>query len=98
MSAGRAFLVAYRAPLFASSSLWRSALAFARQPIDSPAWAALKKLEQEHRALLAEIATRYHDFSNLDERFHRLINDASRNRFMEDFLARFQAEWESMDV
>jgi DNA-binding GntR family transcriptional regulator len=63
----------------------RSALAFARQPANAPAWAELKRLEQEHRSLLAEIKTRYHDFSRLDERFHRLINDASRNRFIEDF-------------
>src|SRR5690349_14767111 len=63
----------------------RSALAFARQPNDAPAWKALSRLEQEHRALLAEIKTRYQDFSHLDERFHRLINDASKNRFIEDF-------------
>ena len=34
---------------------------------------------------MKEIATRYHDFSHLDDRFHRLINNASNNRFIVDF-------------
>ena len=81
----------------------RSALAFARQPIDAPAWKALSRLEQEHRALLAEIKTRYQDFSNLDERFHRLINDASKNRFIEDFhdvislIFHYHYQWNKAD-
>jgi len=28
---------------------------------------------------------RYHDFSRIDERFHRPINDGSCNRLIEDF-------------
>jgi DNA-binding GntR family transcriptional regulator len=81
----------------------RSALAFARQPPDAPAWAELKRLEQEHRSLLADIRTRYHDFSSLDERFHRLINDASRNRFIEDFhdvislIFHYHYQWKKSD-
>jgi len=81
----------------------RSALTFARQPIDAPAWGALRKLEQEHRALLADIKTRYHDFSNLDERLHRLINDASKNRFIEDFhdvislIFHYHYQWNKAD-
>ena len=81
----------------------RSALTFARQPADSPAWGALRRLEQEHRTLLAEIKTRYHDFSALDERFHRLINDASKNRFIEDFhdvislIFHYHYQWNKAD-
>ena len=81
----------------------RSAIAFARQPADAPAWGELKRLEQEHRSLLAEIGTRYHDFSGLDERFHRLINDASRNRFIEDFhdvislIFHYHYQWNKAD-
>jgi DNA-binding GntR family transcriptional regulator len=81
----------------------RSALAFAKQPIDAPAWKSLARLEQEHKALLAEIKTRYHDFSNLDERFHRLINDASKNRFIEDFhdvislIFHYHYQWNKAD-
>jgi DNA-binding GntR family transcriptional regulator len=63
----------------------RSAAAFAGLPQDDPAWAALDRLETEHRALGRAIATRFGEFSELDERFHRLVHGASRNRFIVDF-------------
>ena len=63
----------------------RAAKAFAKQQADAPAWESLRLIEKEHRHLLARIKTRYHDFSDLDERFHRLVSDASRNRFIADF-------------
>jgi len=63
----------------------RSALAFARLPPDSPLWPRLEAIRLQHLKLLAEIDTRFHDFSDLDNRFHRLVQDASRNRFIEDF-------------
>jgi DNA-binding GntR family transcriptional regulator len=63
----------------------RSALAFARQPESAPAWKTLGKLEAEHRELMLDLGSRYHDFSDLDDRFHRLINAASKNRFVLDF-------------
>jgi DNA-binding GntR family transcriptional regulator len=63
----------------------RSAAAFARLPADSPAWATLDELETEHHALAKDIAARFTEFSELDERFHRLIHSASRNRFIVDF-------------
>jgi DNA-binding GntR family transcriptional regulator len=47
----------------------------------TPRGRRLKSIRQEHLELLEEAQTRYSDFSELDERFHRLINDASRNRF-----------------
>ena len=81
----------------------RSAKAFAKQPPDSPAWKALRDIEAEHRNLLVHVRTRYHDFSNLDERFHRLINDASRNRFMADFhdiislIFHYHYQWKKAD-
>jgi DNA-binding GntR family transcriptional regulator len=101
----RGFTKEFALELFEVRELFelRSALAFARQPIDAPAWAALRKLEQEHRALLANIKTRYHDFSNLDERFHHLINDASKNRFIEDFhdvislIFHYHYQWNKAD-
>ncbi len=67
------------------------------------AWKVLKDLEGEHRKLLLEIKDRYHDFSDLDERFHRLINDASRNRFMADFydiislIFHYHYQWRKAD-
>ena len=63
----------------------RSAAAFAALPQDSPVWADLDRLEDEHRLLASEIATRFNEFSELDERFHRLIHRASHNRFIVDF-------------
>jgi DNA-binding GntR family transcriptional regulator len=63
----------------------RSALAFARLPQDSPLWGRLAAIRTQHEELLAHIDTRFHDFSDLDNRFHRLVQDASHNRFIEDF-------------
>ncbi len=63
----------------------RSALRFVRLPSDEPAWAELQRIKQDHVTLLAEAETRFSDFSALDERFHRCINDASRNRFIVNF-------------
>jgi DNA-binding GntR family transcriptional regulator len=63
----------------------RSARQFAALPESDPAWNALRLIEQEHLALLDQAQTRFSDFSELDERFHRLINDASRNRFIVGF-------------
>jgi DNA-binding GntR family transcriptional regulator len=101
----RGFTKEFALELFEVRELFelRSALAFARQPVDAPAWGQLRKLEQEHRALLADIAKRYHDFSALDERFHRLINDASKNRFIEDFhdvislIFHYHYQWNKAD-
>jgi DNA-binding GntR family transcriptional regulator len=81
----------------------RSALAFARQTADDPAWKALTVIEAEHRELLLHFGERYHDFSDLDERFHRLVNHASRNRFMADFqdiislIFHYHYQWSKAD-
>ena len=63
----------------------RSALAFTRLPPDSPLWPRLRLIRRQHEQLLADIDTRFHDFSDLDNRFHRLVHDAAHNRFIEDF-------------
>ncbi len=63
----------------------RSALAFAAQPPEHPNWARLEALAAEHHDLLGRIDERFGQFSELDERFHRLIHSASRNRFIIDF-------------
>lgn len=63
----------------------RSARAFARAPKTSGIWQELDSLRDEHVALLKEIQSRYLDFSDLDRRFHLLINSASPNRFIRDF-------------
>ncbi len=63
----------------------RSAFAFAALGADHPAWAALDEIEDEHHAYQRLITVRPAKFSELDERFHRLIHNASRNRFIIDF-------------
>jgi len=63
----------------------RSALAFTRLPPQSPLWHRLRLIRTEHEKLLAEMDTRFHDFSDLDNRFHRLIHEAAHNRFIDDF-------------
>jgi DNA-binding GntR family transcriptional regulator len=63
----------------------RSARAFAALPINSPYWSQIETLRQEHLELLAEVEDRFHDFSDLDSRFHRLINSAAPNRFIDSF-------------
>jgi DNA-binding GntR family transcriptional regulator len=81
----------------------RSAMTFATRLHDSPAWEKLKALETEHRSLLRRIGSDYHDFSDLDERFHRLINDASQNRFIVDFygiislIFHYHYQWNKVD-
>jgi len=63
----------------------RSARAFAALPDASPLWRQIKALREEHLSLLSEIEHRFHDFSDLDSRFHRLINTTAPNRFIDDF-------------
>ena len=63
----------------------RSAAAFVHLVQDHPAWAELKAVEAQHYELLADIDNRYMEFSELDERFHLLVQKASSNRFIIDF-------------
>lgn len=63
----------------------RSAAAFVHLPRDHQAWRNLEAIREEHRAMLADIDNRFREFSELDERFHLLVHQASRNRFIVDF-------------
>jgi DNA-binding GntR family transcriptional regulator len=81
----------------------RSARAFAKLPDDSPLWDKVKALREEHVRLLSEIEKRYHDFSNLDSRFHQLVNSAAPNRFIDDFydiitlIFHYHYQWNKKD-
>ena len=81
----------------------RSAQRFVALAADDPAWAALERIKQEHLDLLDEAESRFADFSELDERFHRLINDASRNRFIVGFydvismIFHYHYQWNKRD-
>lgn len=63
----------------------RAALRFAALPPADDAWTRLAEMEKEHHGFMAQIEARYDAFSELDERFHRLIHEASHNRFVIDF-------------
>ncbi|MDN3722639.1 FCD domain-containing protein [Roseibium salinum] len=49
------------------------------------------------------MAEKFHDFSDLDNRFHRLINSASPNRFIDDFydiislIFHYHYQWNKKD-
>ena len=63
----------------------RSALRFATMPPSSAVWRDMEALRVEHVALLQHVDRRFHDFSDLDSRFHRLVNSAAPNRFIDSF-------------
>jgi DNA-binding GntR family transcriptional regulator len=81
----------------------RSAQRFLSLPASDPAWRTLDDIRQEHLRLLQEAQTRFSEFSELDERFHRLINDASRNRFIVSFydiismIFHYHYQWNKQD-
>jgi DNA-binding GntR family transcriptional regulator len=81
----------------------RSAHLFSRQPDTFPLWEKLAALRIAHTELLKRIEGRFHDFSGLDNRFHRLINEASPNRFIDDFydiisfIFHYHYQWNKQD-
>ncbi len=81
----------------------RSARLFARLPESSPLWESLRGLHRAHRELLEQIDQRFHDFSALDNRFHRLITEVSPNRFIDDFydvitfIFHYHYQWNKRD-
>ncbi|SMH46033.1 GntR family transcriptional regulator [Azospirillum agricola] len=64
----------------------RSARRFIELDAKSPLWQELDRIEEQHVALLKDIDQRFMEFSELDQRFHSLINEAAPNRFMEMFF------------
>lgn len=81
----------------------RSAAAFAAIARDNPVWVELEAMEREHRDFLDAVSTRYAEFSEMDERFHRLIHKASHNRFIVDFydviamIFHYHYQWNKMN-
>lgn len=81
----------------------RSALRFIDLDAEAPQWAELSEIEAEHHRLLADIDARFGEFSQLDDRFHRMIHEASRNRFVLDFygvismIFHYHYEWNKAD-
>lgn len=81
----------------------RSARLFSLEPDSSPLWAKLATLKTAHTELLEQMESRFQDFSGLDNRFHRLINEASPNRFIDDFydiitfIFHYHYQWNKQD-
>jgi len=81
----------------------RAASAFVRLPSSHPVWAELSDMEAEHHRLFDDIDRQYRAFSELDDRFHRLIHRASRNRFIIDFydvismIFHYHYQWNKAD-
>lgn len=83
----KGFTEAFALELFEIREMFelRSARAFADLPRTSPLWSQIEAIRIEHAMLLQQIDARFHDFSDLDTRFHRLVNEAAPNRFIESF-------------
>ena len=81
----------------------RSARTFASLPPDAPQWDQMASLRDEHETLRRDIDTRFHDFSGLDDRFHRLINAGAPNRFIDGFydiitlIFHYHYQWKKHD-
>lgn len=81
----------------------RSARLFSQQPPEARCWSDLRLLKAEHVELLQNIETRFHDFSELDSRFHRLISNAVPNRFISEFydvialIFHYHYQWNKQD-
>ncbi len=72
-------------------------------PEDHEIWPKLDKLEADHKDLAAQIDSRYHDFSILDERFHTTIGSVVQNRFVDEFqkvislVFHYHYQWDKKD-
>jgi DNA-binding GntR family transcriptional regulator len=81
----------------------RSAQHIAGLPTTAPVWKALEDIRAEHIVLQSNLEKRFKDFSELDERFHRLIYDASENRFVVEFhqiisiIFHYHYQWNKKD-
>lgn len=81
----------------------RSARSFSLANPSSPLWASIESLRREHLDLLEDIDQRFQDFSDLDSRFHRLINSAAPNRFIDGFydiitlIFHYHYQWNKVD-
>jgi DNA-binding GntR family transcriptional regulator len=83
----KGFTTSFALELFEIRELYelRSATAFSELPETSPLWTQLEVLRDAHLELLKDIDRRYHDFSELDSQFHRLVARAAPNRFVDSF-------------
>jgi DNA-binding GntR family transcriptional regulator len=101
----KGFTISFALELFEIREMFelRSAVAFASLPKNSPYWREIKELREEHLKVLEDINHLYHDFSDLDSRFHRLVNSAAPNRFVDGFydlitlIFHYHYQWNKRD-
>lgn len=76
---------------------------FAASLSDPANRARLAQIKADHIDLLARIDRDFHSFSELDEQFHRAINDAPNNRFIREFydvislIFHYHFQWNKLD-
>lgn len=81
----------------------RSAQAFGQLPGESPVWDGLRDIRDRHVEILENIDARFHDFSELDSAFHRFVNSATPNRFIDEFsdinalIFHYHYQWNKRD-
>jgi DNA-binding GntR family transcriptional regulator len=101
----KGFTVDFALELFEIREMFelRSATSFAALPAHASQWQQMQHLADEHHALLARIEEGFQDFSDLDSRFHRLINSANPNRFIDSFydiitlIFHYHYQWNKRD-
>ena len=101
----KGFTISFALELFEIREMFelRSAKAFGSLAETSPLWRQIGALREEHLMLLDDIEERFHDFSGLDSRFHRLVNTAIPNRFIDDFydiitiIFHYHYQWNKRD-
>jgi DNA-binding GntR family transcriptional regulator len=101
----KGFTIGFALELFEIREMFevRSAQAFAALPGDAPQWQQIAAIRKEHAALLDEVEVRFHDFSDIDSRFHRLVNSAAPNRFIDGFydiitmIFHYHYQWNKRD-
>lgn len=57
----------------------------ARMPDDHPVWPQIATLRASHLDLQRRIDRDFHEFSKLDETFHKVLNAVMQNRFVAEF-------------
>ena len=101
----KGFTEAFALELFEIRAMFelRSAHLFAELPAEALQWTRLEVFKRQHVDLLDNMDRRYHDFSSLDNRFHRLINEGSPNQFIDDFsdiitfIFHYHYQWNKVD-
>lgn len=76
---------------------------FMTLPANSKDWVTLQALLNEHLSLKESISSKYLEFSDLDKRFHTLLQNAKPNQFISEFydiisfIFHYHYQWDKSD-